>query len=66
MALRLAPGQAAKMAPFKSAADREGPFLVGRTLVGRTTVEVLAMNAEEMIRLREALIEEEAFPPTGT
>lgn len=41
----------------------KGPFLVGRTPIGRTTIEVLAMNAWEMVRLREALMEEGSFPP---
>jgi len=43
----------------------EGPQLVGRTAVGRVTVAVLAMNAPEVVAVREALIEEGHFPPAG-
>lgn len=43
----------------------DGPYLVGRTAIGRTTIEVLAMNTVEIVRLREALIAEGNFPPTG-
>jgi hypothetical protein len=41
----------------------DGPRLVGRTAIGRATVAVLAMNDAESIELREALIEDDAFPP---
>jgi hypothetical protein len=40
-----------------------GPYLVGKTAVGRTTVEVLAMNHPDVIEVREELIEEGLFPP---
>ena len=39
-----------------------GPFLEGRTAVGRTTIAVLAMIAPEVIEVREALMEEGLFP----
>ncbi|HEU5115096.1 MAG TPA: HNH endonuclease signature motif containing protein [Isosphaeraceae bacterium] len=39
----------------------EGPLLIGRTAIGRTTVEVLDINCEEAVILREALIEEGLF-----
>ncbi|MBI4600414.1 MAG: HNH endonuclease [Planctomycetes bacterium] len=39
-----------------------GPLLLGRTPVGRVTVVVLAMNHPDQVTLREALIEEGAFP----
>jgi hypothetical protein len=42
-----------------------GPFLEGRTAVGRTTIVVLAMNAPEVIEVREALMDEGLFPPQG-
>lgn len=42
-----------------------GPFLVGRTAVGRATVAVLAMNAPAAVEVRAALIKEGAFPPPG-
>jgi hypothetical protein len=41
----------------------DGPRLVGRTAIGRATVVVLAMNDAESIQLREALMEDGAFPP---
>jgi hypothetical protein len=34
----------------------DGPILVGRTAIGRTTVAVLAMNLPHRITLREALL----------
>jgi hypothetical protein len=36
----------------------EGPFLRGRTAIGRTTVSVLQINQPERVSLRAALIEE--------
>ena len=42
----------------------EGPLLVGRTPIGRVTIQVLAMNAPLRIALREELIAEGLFPPT--
>ena len=36
----------------------QGAELVGRTAVGRTTVEVLAMNDPERVSLRQELIEQ--------
>jgi hypothetical protein len=41
----------------------DGPYLVGRTPVGRATIAVLAMNDEERINLRRTLIEAGRFPP---
>ncbi len=41
----------------------DGPVLVGRTPVGRVTIQVLAMNAPLRIALREVLIAEGLFPP---
>jgi hypothetical protein len=41
----------------------DGPVLVGKTPVGRTTIAVLAMNEPEAVVVREALIEEGSFPP---
>jgi hypothetical protein len=40
----------------------EGPYLVGRTAIGRVTIEVLKINAALRIELREELIEEGLFP----
>lgn len=42
---------------------RNGPYLVGRSAIGRVTVQVLALNDSDLIAVREALIEEGAFPP---
>ena len=40
-----------------------GPLIVGRTPIGRVTVDLLAMNGPERVALREELIEEGVFPP---
>jgi hypothetical protein len=39
------------------------PLVVGRTAIGRATVAVLAMNAPEIVEVRESLLEEGIFPP---
>ncbi|OJW15694.1 MAG: restriction endonuclease [Planctomycetales bacterium 71-10] len=41
----------------------EGPILVGRTAIGRVTVELLQINDEYRVQLRRVLIEEGVFPP---
>ena len=41
----------------------DGPDLIGRTAVERTTIVVLAMNDPDVIRVRRSLIEEGLFPP---
>ena len=41
----------------------DGPRLVGRTAIGRVTVQVLAMNDPLAVLLREELIEEGLYPP---
>jgi hypothetical protein len=43
----------------------DGPHIVGRTPIGRVTVELLAMNDLIRVALREELIEEGVFPPDG-
>lgn len=43
----------------------DGPVLVGRTAVGRTTVEVLRINHPQRVLLRGMLIAEGTFPPAG-
>ncbi len=40
-----------------------GPYIVGLTDVGRTTAELLTMNHDDYVALRESLIEEGLFPP---
>ena len=46
----------------------DGPRLIGRTAVGRTTIHVLAINHPQNISLREALMEngEGPFNPSRT
>jgi len=39
-----------------------GPLLVGRTPIGRVTVQVLAMNDPVRVALRQELIDEGLFP----
>ena len=41
----------------------EGSVLVGKTSIGRTTVEVLNINHPERVRLRKLLIRLRVFPP---
>ncbi len=41
----------------------DGPYLIGRTPVGRTTIVVLRINDPFRVKVREALIEEGVFPP---
>ncbi len=43
----------------------DGPFLAGRTAIGRTTIVVLALNHPDVLEVRKALIEEGLFPPAG-
>jgi hypothetical protein len=40
----------------------DGPILVGRTSVGRATIDVLKINAEHRVELRQELIDEDRFP----
>jgi hypothetical protein len=40
----------------------EGVRIVGKTAIGRTTVDVLDMNENERVRLRETLVELGRFP----
>jgi hypothetical protein len=40
-----------------------GPYLVGSTPVGRTTIAVLRINDPFRVKLRAGLIEEGVFPP---
>ena len=44
----------------------DGPYLVGRTSIGRTTIDVLEINDPEAVNFREYLIREGSFPPTVT
>ena len=39
----------------------EGPRIIGRTPVGRATVSVLAMNAEDLLSIRAELLQEGAL-----
>ena len=41
----------------------EGPYPVGKTSVGRTTIVVLAMNHAHAVAVRQSLTEEGLFPP---
>ncbi len=41
----------------------DGPYLVGRTPIGRVTVSVLNMNDPVRVELRATLIAEGVFPP---
>jgi hypothetical protein len=42
-----------------------GPFLVGRTPIGRVTVGVLALNDPNAVRVRMELIDEGVFQPSA-
>jgi|SRR6516162_391747 5-methylcytosine-specific restriction endonuclease McrA len=41
----------------------EGPLLVGKTAIGRATINVLEINDLDRVAAREALIIEGVFPP---
>jgi hypothetical protein len=41
----------------------QGPFLVGRTAIGRVTVTILNINDIFRVELRQGLIDEGLFPP---
>jgi len=43
----------------------DGPHLVGKTAIGRVTIAVLEINFAERVLLRQALIDEGAFPPAS-
>jgi hypothetical protein len=45
--------------------DWKGPYLIGKTDVGKVTIDVLAINQRHRVAVRAALIEEDVFPPTG-
>ena len=47
---------------WKTHFEWHGPILAGRTAVARTTIAVLAINHPDAVAVREALIEEGAFP----
>jgi hypothetical protein len=42
----------------------DGPYLRGRTSIGRATVNVLNVNALSQVAVRRELIDEGVFPPT--
>lgn len=42
----------------------EGPYLIGRTAIGRVTVALLHINDDYRVKLREVLIAEGVFPPS--
>jgi hypothetical protein len=44
----------------------DGPYLAGKTAIGRVTISVLEINFSERVLLRQSLIEEDVFPPSGT
>jgi len=41
----------------------DGPMLIGRTAVGRTTIKVLQINLEMRVAHRQALLDAEFFAP---
>ena len=41
----------------------DGPTLVGKTLCGKATINVLNINDPRRIRMRQILIDEGRFPP---
>jgi hypothetical protein len=41
----------------------DGPWLRGKTAIGRATIEVLAINHPDYVAVREAMILEGSFPP---
>ena len=43
----------------------DGPLLIGRTAIGRTTIQVLLINLELRVAHRQLLIEAGLFPPVA-
>lgn len=43
----------------------DGPRLLGKTAISRTTIDVLAINAADRVAFRQELIAESLFPPSG-
>jgi hypothetical protein len=41
----------------------DGPRLLGQSPIGRVTIEVLAINADDCVSLRASLLNEGVFPP---
>ena len=41
----------------------DGPLLVGKTAIGRTTIQVLNMNHPQRVQMRRSLIAAGLFPP---
>jgi len=41
----------------------QGGVLLGRTEIGRATIDVLRINDSDCVEQREALIEADLFPP---
>lgn len=41
----------------------EGPYLDGRTAIGRTTIDVLLINLELRVAHRRLLVDAQRFPP---
>jgi hypothetical protein len=48
---------------WKSHFRWEGAILLGRTAIGRATVDVLNINREDRVLMRRSLIDEDRFPP---
>jgi hypothetical protein len=44
----------------------DGPLLIGRTAIGRTTIHVLSINLDIRVAQRQLLIEIGEFPPATT
>jgi hypothetical protein len=47
---------------WKAHFEWNGAVLVGRTVIGRATINVLSINDPDFLAVREALIREQAFP----
>ncbi len=43
----------------------DGPFLIGKTPIGRTTIEVLEVNLADRIAYRRELLKEGLYPSRG-
>ena len=43
-----------------------GPYLMGKTAIGRVTIAVLEINSSDRVLLRQSLLEEGVFPPTSS
>ena len=43
----------------------DGPYLIGRTAIGRVTISLLDINFPDRVLVRQSLLDEGVFPPSS-